>query len=277
MNDFLQEDDFLKKIDKYLNKEMNAEEIKIFEDQLKTDKALYEAFKLENDIRKVYADEEWGIGKRRVLKTDKATQLKSFYSSDEAVKLRDTITTVISEEKKTVKRRLFLKSVAVAASIAIITSISYTLFHSSPNYSNLYNTYFESEVNSLPSIIDRGGNAKNLLIQGQLLFEEKNYKEAVKIFVLYQEASKGEINALSYIYNGLSYIELKDFEKAKDQFLLLEKSNTLQSKKATWLQVLVYLKEGKEKELLKGLEKITEQSTNYNYTKARGLLKKLEK
>ncbi|CAM1343071.1 tetratricopeptide repeat protein [Tenacibaculum amylolyticum] len=277
MSDFLQEDDFFKKIDKYLNKEMDAEEIKAFEEQLMVDKTLYEAFKLESDMRKMYEDEEWKIGNRSVLKTEKATQLKSFYSSGEATKLRNTISAVISEEKKRNKRRLFLKSIAVAASIAFAVSVSYTLFYNNPNYNDLYNTYFESEAGSLPSFVNRGSDVEDLLTKGQFLFEEKNYKEAIKIFGVYQETSEEKANVLSYIYNGLSYLELKDFAKAEDQFLLLEKSNTLQSKKSQWLLALVYLKEGKEKQLIQTLKRITKTPTNYNYTKARYLLEKLEK
>ena len=114
-----------------------------------------------------------------------------------------------------------------------------------------------------------------MLENAQLLFEEQKYKEAIKLFTSYHKKEKS-IDPLSYIYNGISYMELNKFDKALSQFQLLGSSNTLQAKKANWYKALVFLKQKNKKELITVLQTIVSDSNTYKYQEAKELLAEID-
>ncbi|WP_299715823.1 hypothetical protein [uncultured Tenacibaculum sp.] len=268
--------DFLEAIDQYLDGEMNESEKLSFENQLSQDDKLNEAFTLQQEMRLLYSDDDWVSQDLSLLKTQKAKELRNYLDSKEALKLKTTLHEIVVENRVVPKNNNLFKRISIAASVLIFITASYFFFIKN-DYNNieLYTTYYSKELSVLPSTIDRNDN-NNLVSKGQLYFEEKNFNEAIATLLEYQKINTTSINTLSYTFCGFSYLELNQFNKAREQFDFLKNSKTLQSKKANWYTALTYLKEDNKTELKSILENITANTTNYNYKEALDLLSKLD-
>ena len=262
--------DFLEEIDKYLDDIMTPEERKSFEEKVGNDSTLAEELKLQKDMRTVYDDNDWIEGDTMVLKNDEAKQLSDFFRSDEASSLKESIAGVMDENRVAAggrnKNFYFL---GIAASIIVLMTISIFVFSES-NYNELYAQNIGLE--EIPSMITRGEEENELINNAQVLFENKKYREAADVFSKYHNSDVDTIDPLSYIYKGVAHLELGEFDKALGQFELLEKTHTLQSKKADWYRAMVYLKQEEKEKLQQILLQITSDSTNYNFERAKALL-----
>ena len=267
--------DYLEDIDKYLNGDMNNSEKEAFEKNLTTDSELADALNFEKEIRMIYSEDEWITLNRSVLNSDRAKAMKSYLKSDELATIKETISDVIAENRETYSRKSFIQKLAVAASILLISTISYFSIKSN---STDFESIINEEYRNLPSLVNRSESADTKLMEGQQYFENKDYKNAIISFNEYQKISSesAATNALSYVYNGFSYLGINDYTNAIEQFNLLENSESLQAKKAEWYKALVYLKQNNKELLRKALEGITSNSSNYNYLEAKKLLNKIE-
>ncbi|WP_299439705.1 hypothetical protein [uncultured Aquimarina sp.] len=263
--------DYPIEIDDYLSGTMSTSEKEVFEEKLRTDTELAKELKLQRDMLAVYDDQEWLEGDKEILKTDKATQLKSFYESDEAASLKSTINEVISENRSNSQNKTFW-FIGVAASIAVLISVSLFVFKDT-NYDELYASYVH--IDEIPSLVTRGEDANKILEKAQLLFEDKKYQKATESFAAYHKKETA-IDPLSYIYNGIAYTELNKFDEALAQFELLGNSNTLQSKKTNWYKALVFLKQKRKRKLKDVLQTILSDTSNYKYKEAQELLGKID-
>ncbi|WP_299210956.1 hypothetical protein [uncultured Aquimarina sp.] len=263
--------DYPIEIDDYLSGTMSASEKQAFEERLIKDPVLAEELKLQKDMLTIYEDQEWLQGDKGALQTEEATQLKSFYESAEAANLKSTINEVITENRSGSQSKTFW-FIGIAASIAVLITVSLFVFKDN-NYDDLYASYVH--LDEIPSLVTRGEDTNKLLENAQLLFEDKKYQEATESFAAYH-AKETSIDPLSYIYNGISYIELNKFDEALAQFELLASSNTLQSKKTHWYKALVLLKQKKKRKLKDVLQTIIADKSNYKYKEAQELLEKID-
>ncbi|WP_109300518.1 tol-pal system YbgF family protein [Aquimarina sp. AU474] len=263
--------DFLLEIEKYLDNEMSVEEKQAFEIKVGNDITLAEELKLQKDMRLVYNEEDWAEGNKEILKNSEAKQLKSFFKSDETAVLKTSINEVIAENRLSTSNRRPL-FIGIAAAIAVLMTISLFVFKDSST-DKLYAQYIQ--VDDIPSLITRGEENDKLIENAQLLFEDKKYNEAITIFVKYQSEAES-INPLSYIYTGIAYLEVDNFDKAIGQFNSLASSGTLQSKKADWYRAMVYLKQNNRELLLEALQSITADTSNFKYVEAKELIDLIE-
>lgn len=267
--------EYLEDIDRYLNGDMNDSEKKNFEERISSNSEMASALNFEKEMRMIYSEDEWSTLNRSVLNSDRAKAMKSYLQSDEITTIKETISNVIADNRKTYSRKSFIKQLAVAASILLISTISYFSIKSN-------GTDFESIINeeykNLPSLVNRSESADSRLVEGQQYFENKDYKNAIISFNEYQKISSesAATNSISYVYNGLSYLGINDYTNAIEQFNLLENSKSFQAKKAEWYKALVYLKQNNKELLREALEGITSNSSNYNYSKAKELLNEIE-
>ncbi|WP_299609336.1 hypothetical protein [uncultured Aquimarina sp.] len=259
--------DYPIEIDDYLSGNMSISEQQAFEERLRTDAALAQEFKLQKEMFAMYGNESWAEGDEDILKTDQAKQLQSFFKSDEASDIKATINEVITENRTSVNSRRFW-FIGIAASIAVLLTVSLFVFKDR-NYEELYASYIH--LDEIPSLVTRGEDAHKLLEEAQLLFEAQKYEEATQSFSEYHQ-KEATINPLSYIYNGIAYIELGEFDRALVQFKRLEDSNTLQAKKAKWYRALVFLKQKNKTKLKQTLQTILDNNSNYKYKEAQELL-----
>lgn len=259
--------DYPIEIDDYLSGNMSMSEQQAFEERLRTDTALAREFKLQKEMFAMYGNENWIEGDADVLKTDQAKQLQSFFKSDEATGLKATINEIIVENRTNVNSRKYWL-IGIAASIAVLLTVSLFVFKDN-NYDDLYASYVH--LDEIPSLVTRGEDTHKLLEEAQLLFEAQKYEEATQSFSEYHQ-KEATINPLSYIYNGIAYIELGEFDHALVQFKRLEDSNTLQAKKAKWYRALVFLKQKNRTKLKQTLQTILDNNSNYKYKEAQELL-----
>ncbi|MCK8522691.1 hypothetical protein M0D21_13990 [Aquimarina sp. D1M17] len=263
--------DYPIEIDDYLNGKMSILEQQMFEEKLRTDAILAKEFKLQKEMLAVYGGKDWVEGDKNILKTDRAKQLRSFFQSEEASDLKVTIQAVVTGNRKNVNHKK-LWSIGIAATVVILFMVSLFVFKDN-SYDDLYGTYIH--LDEIPSLVTRGNRTHSLLEKAQLLFEEKEYDRAVQFFSEYHQ-KETTINPLSYIYNGIAYIELGKFDNALEQFELLEQSKTLQAKKANWYKALVFLKQKNKVALKSILQTIISDNSNYKYTEAKEILEVID-
>ncbi len=260
--------DFLLEIEKYLDNDMSLEEKETFEAEVNSNPALAEELKLQQDMRLVYEDEQWIEGDKQILKNKEAKSLKSFFKSKEAAFLKTSIEEVVIENRSRNKSFYFI---GVAASITILIIISLFVFKGNGN-DKLYTQYIQ--IDDIPSLITRGEDNNGLIKKAQLLFENKKYNEAIEVFTQYQNETQS-INSLSYIYTGIAYLELDEFDKAMYQFELLSRSNTLHAKKANWYMAMVYLKQNNKQQLQMILQSIISNKSSFKYKEAQELFEQI--
>ncbi|WP_299884851.1 hypothetical protein [uncultured Lacinutrix sp.] len=262
--------DYSIEIDAYLNDTMSISEKQKFEEILLANPELLKELKLQKEMLVVYEDIEWLEGDKDVLKTDEAKKLKSFFESKEAANLKSTIQEVISENtSKSINKPFWF--VGIAASIAILITVSLFVFKEN-SLNELYTQYIH--LNEIPSLVTRGKDSNKLLENAQLLFEDQKYQKAVETFIKYHR-KEDSIEPLSYIYMGVAYLELNEFDKALKQFE--ELSNTLQAKKINWYKAMTFLKQNKKDELIAVLQTILSDTNNYKYKEAQVLMQQVNK
>ncbi|RZS93152.1 zf-HC2 domain-containing protein [Aquimarina brevivitae] len=262
--------DVFEHIDRYLDGELTAAELERFEEELQLNPELQDQVKLEKDMRALLSDEDWILAnKAAVADSEEGKRFKAYYQSTEADEVKNSIAAVIADRKNNDRRKFIWLS--IAASFAVLLASTFVIFKDGGT-SDLYAEYINKE--ELPSMITRNSGG-GILDKAQSLFDNENYKEAIKNFENYQSQSE-VINPLSYIYLGISYLEVGAYSKAKNQFNLLAKSNTLQSEKANWYLLLTSLKQGNRREAQQILNRILQSESSYHYDKALAIKKALE-
>ena len=255
--------DFLKHIDDYLDGRLSQFQKQQFEDELSLNPDLQDALRLEKQMRTLLSDDAWIDPNFSLLESSKALEMNAFLESEEAHTIRDSIQQIITvkNESNLVSSKIF--KFAIAASIAAIFLIS--LYNTSTNINNLYPEYME--LQELPSLVMRGDHNTDVLLESELLFQQGRYEKVITKITDYQNTSNS-INPISYIYAGISYLEIGDYTNAMTQFNLLEQSNSLHQKKHLWYKAMIFLKQCDKKQLIKTLQAILQDTTNYKYQEA---------
>jgi len=166
-------------------------------------------------------------------------------------------------EKKTKTRIYSLRFIAAAAVLTIGIVLTANYFFNSPTNDDLVATYFEPYDNV---ITIRG--EKEELDNALLKYEEKNYSEALAIFLTYSE------NETANFYAGECEMALKNYDKALISFEKTIKANGLFSEIATFHKALAYLGKGDKVQAKTTLISISEKSDFSK--KAQNLLRDLK-
>jgi tetratricopeptide (TPR) repeat protein len=239
------------RFDRYLNNELPEEELKSFEEQLKSDIDFKEDFK-------VYCALE-------------SSFVSKFENREEVLALRKTLSDLGSQhikqgennKKETKVISLFrYRNLMVAASIALL--IGFFLFN---NGSPVYGDF--AQHNPLELVV-RGDN-NEAISKAEAAFNSKNYGEALKQLTILSNnyPNDSEIS----LYLGISQLELNNYAEAETIFNYISDGNSALATKAVWYKALTFLKQKKLnecKEVLKTIPKSAEE-----YPQAKRLLKKL--
>ncbi|PKP12856.1 MAG: hypothetical protein CVU08_08340 [Bacteroidetes bacterium HGW-Bacteroidetes-3] len=239
------------RFDRYLNNELSKEELKSFEEELKSDHDFKEDFE-------IYSALESSLGSK--LKNE-----------EEEIKLRKTLSDLGSQHLKQVENTkketkvisLFrYRNLMVAASIALL--IGFFLFN---NGKPVYGDF--AQHNSLELAV-RGDN-NYAISKAETAFNSKNYEEALKQLSILSSnyPNDPEIN----LYQGICQLELNNYVEAEAIFDEISAGNSSLSTKAIWYKALTFLKQKKFNECKEVLKTIPE--TAEEYQQAKKLLKKL--
>jgi len=238
-------------VDSYLSGEMNEEQKKEFEKDMKEDKNLASEVKLSEETNEAILD-------------------------DEVHEFREAVKKVINESSsyhsKSIELSRKLFKYPLVASIIILIGIS--LWHLisivSPEkiYSNFYKPY-ESDLStrSINPSTDKIGVA-------YLLYQKGEYEGSYEILNNY--LSKNINNQTARFYLGMNSMELGKMDKAISELKEVERDYTTPyAIHARWYLSLAYLKINEVDEAKKYLNRIIETDTFYS-DQAKKILKKIK-
>ncbi|SEM20258.1 TPR repeat-containing protein [Aquimarina amphilecti] len=259
-------------IDAYLRDELSIEEKALFEQSLKNNPELLHEFRIHQELFALTDESVW-INESFIPSEEEVKEVETYFRSTEAKKLKNTIAQAQINYQKGNRfsffnNRLFLPILA-AASIALIV-ILYT-FNSNNSTRDLYVEH--SRWKDLPSLTSRSD--ENQLAEGQKMFEQKKYQESYSLFKNYVE-NNDQTSPSVLVYVGLSALELNKYEEAISYFDRLISSDAVDQSKGYWYKALVYLKQDNEDRAILILENILLDEQNYNFNKAKVLLKKMQ-
>ncbi|AXT21018.1 hypothetical protein D7030_00025 [Flavobacteriaceae bacterium AU392] len=265
------EDEFYKEIEAYLGGDMSSEVMLRFEKRILENKDLKKEVELYDDLNHYLGEK---ISNKNFPNNDYTKKLNEFLKSEEAI----VIKTQLEEAKKKYhhKKSFFNKNKYVlmtsAAVILLMIILRVSIFPPNQFIDTLYVEYYN--VNDLPSFVTRD-DTQNKLSKGVLSFQNKKYKEALIDFEVYKKTST-EVDTLMFLYQGMSYLELDENDKAIEAFKIVSTSNILDRSKGLWFKALAYLKLKDEFNAKKLLEEIRSNSSNFKFKEAKELLDKLK-
>ncbi|MDY8138110.1 hypothetical protein [Aquimarina sp. 2201CG5-10] len=261
-------EDIQLKIERYISGSMSAEEVRLFEEQIAKDISLRDEVLLSKQINHHYKN-----NKNQTLSPDNqfTRDLKDFIESEESEQIKTRISSISKtyHNKNTFSRKKFL---FVAATIVLLamTTFSLILFNTdTPD--ELFAQYYHKE--DLPSLVKRERQV-SILTQGVIAFHENDFEKSAKLLQEYQTQEKN-LNPSVYIYSGMAYTQLEDYDLALKEFDKMINANTIDSSKGLWFKALAYLKMNDLKNLETTLKSITSSSSNFKYLEAKELLDKL--
>lgn len=268
----MEQDNFINdQLERYLNDQMEANEKAEFEKQIAQSPELQELIELHEQVTVLDDDAEWitfegdvnEIKEKIPLFEDKET--KAF-----SAKIREFRNDQVGSTggKSIAWKRLAVFS-GVAASILLAL---FTTFKSGANLDQLY--VENSNWNELPSLTVKGDTSLEKAIVEQL-FQQKKY---AKVITSVRDISLNsqETDMTLMLYQGVSQLELDQYQNALNSFREITSSNTIDHHKGYWYTAMVYLKQGDEESLIKSLEVVATNPTYYKHTEAVTMLKELK-
>jgi len=249
-------------IEQYLEGNMSAKNTIAFEKLIVEDKDLAKEIELHQQLSAHYNDNYISL-KRDLNNTD----LVSYFRSDEAKNINKTIEKVgaIHTSKKKFK---FPMTVAASIIGVMICVVGYLQL----NKNGLYEGYYTE--NDLPSLISRN-TTKDLQSDIIVAYQKKQYTVANNLYRSYINSTP-ILNEDIFIYGGMTYLELNEFDKALIEFHKMTNSSSMASSKGLWFTALVYLKKEDYPLLKETLNIIVQKKSNFNYKKAGTLLQELD-
>ncbi|PTX60148.1 tetratricopeptide repeat protein [Kordia periserrulae] len=266
------DDSTYEKIGLYIDNQMSDAERTAFEEVLKNDTELAAFVDTLTSLESVYNEDTWNIKSNASAEEIKA--LANEFRADDVVALSQKIRSIQQQKntafpKKRNKSYFYIISSAVA--IAAVMTLFYFTFMQSITASEAFEQYHD--WSTLPSFVEKGVTDDNR-VKAQALFQDGNYQEALHIFM--ETAKDTTYDPKVQLYIGICYLELQNYHEAIQTFDELRNSNTLDNHKAYWYTALVYLKQNNAETAKKVLQTLVQDTGNYNYEKAKELLKKLE-
>jgi tetratricopeptide (TPR) repeat protein len=221
-------------IDRYVNGEMDTEEITVFELRMRENGALAEEVHLHRDVL-VGMNQYFNLDLKRILQEEEA-------------KLK----------KKPVN---FYKWAGIAASIVLVIAISYLVFFTGQTDSKqLYAQYYKP----YPNIVTPAQRSESSTTDpGLSLYEAGNYTEALKH--LEQQISQGSQAPYLAFYAGIAALNTDEETKAKNYFeKVINRQDETFANPAQWYLGLTYLKSGEKKEAALLFEEIKTSGNDYS-------------
>lgn len=260
--------DQLKKIDKYLMKQMSSEELALFEEQMSNDDSLRREVELSKEINHYLSDEKLSS---KIPNNEFVNKTRAFIKSDEAKQFKTKILKI--GDRKTIpkssKRSNFLIAASIAAFIALVSSF---FFFNESDSQKLYAEFYNE--NDLPTFMKRGG-VVSVLKDGEVAFLDKDYKKAILLFTTYlDETENPDPNV--FIFRGVSNMMTNHFDNAISDFDKMINSNHIDNIRGRWFKALAFLKMNDTVRAKISLEKITENSSNFKYNEVLELLERLD-
>ncbi|WP_298896757.1 tetratricopeptide repeat protein [uncultured Psychroserpens sp.] len=257
----------IQQIEDYLKGKLSKEELQVFEKELETNSELQEYLDIAKQMEVVYDDVNWLFAQNK--DSEDLKTMEDYLNSEEGQQTKFFFEKMKASNSPVRRLKKSYTYIAIAASLLLLLAIPFVL-SSNLSHDELYTNY--SDYSNLPSFVTRNNTTEDRLTEAEKLFKNKEYKEALVIFQSQIDTASNK--GIVYMYQGLSQIELKQYEQAKQTFDALINSDLVDAPKGHWYKALLYLKQDNIKEAKLILNTIV---TNfyYNHTKAKDLLNEL--
>jgi Uncharacterized protein conserved in bacteria len=233
----------LEKIIRYLDGEVVGEERQLLEKEIESDSSLQQTLRLIQDVNQTLADED----------------LMNFVNQLRDVQT-ETNQSVASERKK--KKVIIWRALAAACIVTVLT-ISAVIYFGNlhPSNDKIFATFYHRYEAEL---LTRSGEPSDVseLIKAIQLYDKGDYPEAIQKFesIIKSDAS----NTAARFFIGASYVELKNYTKAIDNFnYVITRNDTAFVEHAEWYLSLCYLKTNQTAKANALLHKIANGATFY--------------
>jgi len=266
----------LEQTERYLEGNMTAEELKVYEKELENNQDLLDYIRLNKQMCLQYSEDDWDFAKN-VKRNDKLDALENLFASEATEKTKRAInkasTSYFKENPNNKKKKNNYKLYFTLTIAACITLLVGFFFKDNKQTNDIYLSY--SSWEELPSLIERGDLHNTLIYDGEKAFQDKNYKVARDAFAkVLVESKVFDTNVLLYL--GISQLELGEYETALSSFNKVIESNSLDRSKGYWYSGLLYLKRGDKAKAIKVFETISVNVAYYNNNKAKVILEQLK-
>jgi predicted Zn-dependent protease len=236
-----EEEEIVKRIEDFLDGNLDESEKLAFLDQCKKDSALAQNLILHEQIRKAIQSKE------RVL-------LKSHFDELDARTRR-------GDWKDNAKRR-YLWPVAIAASVLLLSvSIFVILSLNSKTYETIYETYYKPFPGQLISESVRGEVKDQTGNLARTAYEARDYRTAELRLKKLVEDHPDESHIKLYL--AICYLEMNEIEKSKDLLNILDDPENAFQLEAKWYLALLNIKIKKRTEAVKYLRALAEGRGEY--------------
>lgn len=191
-----QEINYTEFIERYIQGEMNPEEKNWFEKEIEGNLLLKDEINLRKQVNSVLSDKD-------IL--DLKMQLDKIHQEIFEV----------TEKGKGAIRQIY-RRVYITASALAIFAIAFTVYMSNRNFSNdkLVELYYQPAQTTMNFRSSEPSN--EALTEAMNVYNSKNYLEATRLFELILKKDQSHIGV--NLYSGISYMEMKQFEKAENSF-----------------------------------------------------------
>jgi hypothetical protein len=240
-------------IERYLKNEMTSDEKAWFEKEKEGNSALQEEINFHKKLDSVLADKET---------IEFKAQLELIHNE-----INET-----AREGSRLVNGFYKKATMVIGAFASV-AIVVTLYLYNYNFSNekLIAEYYQPIESSMS--FRSASNSTDVLSEAMKLYEIQEYSKAIELFesILQEGSSKPSIN----LYSGISHMELKNYSMANERFkaILDEEPNPF-VESATWYLGLCYLFTN-EREKARESFLVLEKSDGYYKASAKKILRRL--
>ncbi|MEP2935266.1 MAG: hypothetical protein ABJM06_06085 [Gilvibacter sp.] len=259
----------IQQIDDYLANRMTPTQREQFELQLASDSGLQHELQFRQELYSMMGSKDWPLADSEV----NSEAVKAYRDDINSGSLKDASSQIklaaASYLEKKSRPKLGVQPWAALALVAASVALIFILTQNN-SFADYYNDYHSWD--ELPSMVEKG--SQNMLVRGELLFNEGNYQGALDHYeAAYVAGDVWHPNAL--LYTAAAYQELGQFDNAHVAYDRLIESDALESSRGLWFKAMLYLKQGDQSNCLRILKLITADPSNYNYLKANELRSEL--
>ncbi len=229
-------------IEKYIDGDLEGQELLDFEKLLATDP----------DIKRDY---------------QLSLEINNSVGEDDIIALRETIAYMYDEESKIKrlpnvfrKRRFYYAAASVALLLAtggLVQRLAGPDLNNEAIFDKYYTPY---EV----TVTYRSGNEKidKLLLTAMERYEEQDYEKALVLFEEVLESRKNDM-AIN-LYSGISYMEEEMYNEAKSSFnTIISDNDNLFVEQAKWFTAMCYIKTENNEKAKEVLNNLIEEESSY--------------
>lgn len=213
-------------IEKLIDDSINKKEGKTLSKRIETDVSLKREYELRNELETIVAEREFFL-LRQKLQLASAAASQTITSNDQTL------------GRVNLKRYLYYA--AAFTGIAIGGWVTSSIIHKGVDPTKLYVENFQPYP--AVTVVRSGGvlTLDSIFFSAMLSYQSGDYNSAI---VDFNRIVEGNPNANTVkFYLGITYMELLDFEKARENLLPVAESNSLFRDQALWYCGLCYLGE----------------------------------